>query len=197
MKQESFLSLKLWHLGSNDSESVWQTFFIFLAFVTLILLNILYLLLSTSISNMPFPIYTSTDVGSVWEKNFPIFSSTHSYLLHFLPASSSTDEPHLPLSIRSQFYFDPQILLSRYLPSIALFQFFIPLIHSHRLGKLMKSPILNKLSIGPMSLSEYCFISLLPDDIGTGFKCYLYSVSLLLSSSYSHSIKIASVLWGH
>ena len=103
------------------------------------------------------------------EKNFPIFPSAHTYLLHFLPASSSTDEPHLPLSIRSQFYFDPQILLSRYLPSIVLFQFFIPLIHSHQLGKLMKSPILNKLFIGPMSLSEYCFISLLPDDIGTGF----------------------------
>ena len=107
------------------------------------------------------------------EKNFPIFPSAHTYPLHFLPASSSTDEPHLPLSIRSQFYFDPQILLSRYLPSIVLFQFFIPLIHSHQLGRLMKSPILNKLFIGPMSLSEYCFISLLPDDIGTVFFFFL------------------------
>lgn len=70
---------------------------------------------------MPFPIYTSTDIGSMWKKNFPIFPPAHTYLLHFLPVSSSIDEPHLPLFVRSQLYFDPRILLSRYLPSRALF----------------------------------------------------------------------------
>ena len=107
----------------------------------------------------------------------PSFHQHIPIYFHFLPASSSVDEPHLPLSIRSQLCFDPRILLSRYLLSRALFQFSVPLNHSHKLGKLMKS-IFNKLFIGPMSLSEYCFISLLPDDMGTAFKC-LYPVSPL------------------